>query len=657
MLVEQIKRLDRGEMDPDDFKRFRLENGIYGIRGFADQHMVRVKVRFGKLTADQLETLAGIAETFTPNKKVHLTTRQDVQFHHVERRHLPRVLTMLAEVGLTTREACGNTVRNVTACPFAGISPTEVFDVRPYADALSLYFLRNPINQNLPRKFKFAFEGCSEDHARTPIHDFGAVAAIRGVNGNSERGFRIYLGGGLGAQPASAQLLEAFTPEPLLIPTAEAVLRVFDRFGERREDRSHRMRARLKFLIREWGWEKFRTAVLKERQAVLLTRSGRTAVPSNVEEERPPSGEVDFKKLVADGVSGRLANPQERRGGRNVGPATVAASIQAERRFSKWLAANVVAQKQKGWSAVIIRAPLGDLTVDNLRQVARIARKYCGGRIQVAISQNLLLRWVPQAATKQLYEELDRAGLAQDGAHQLADITRCPGADTCQIAITHSRGLAEALAPLVENGLGEFPELQQLSIKISGCMNSCGQHHIADLGFYGASENIKGHELPKYVVMLGGRTREGVAEFAVPIAQIPARRVPETTKELLLFYREKKRDGELFRDFVDRIGKATFRSLLSKYQAVSSFDEEPELFRDLGAEEEFKVSLGVGECAGGTTAEAASERVRASESKVQSVEVGEAVEVQVGGASGRNLQNLRQQSLGNRGEKSSLRAD
>ena len=630
-LVDEIDQLTRGQSDPDDFKRFRLENGIYGIRGVADQHMVRVKIQFGKLDAAQVETLADIAERFTPNGKVHLTTRQDVQFHYVRRRDLPAVLTLLAESGLTTREACGNTVRNVTACPLSGISSTEVFDVRPYAEAVSLYFLRNPLNQNLPRKFKIAFEGCAEDHARTPIHDFGAVAAMRGSNGSSERGFRIYLGGGLGAQPASAHLLEEFTPEHLLIATAEAVLRVFDRLGERREDRSHRMRARLKFLIREWGWEKFRDAVLKERRVVALTQSGRAAIAFNRVEEQPPFGEIEFKKVIEDGVSGRLTAGTKSMGRRDVSPTTgtkdrgrrdvsltVGRSLfDSERRFLKWQGSNVIPQKPKGWSAVTVRAPLGDLTVTDLRHIARTAHRFCGGRLQVAISQNLMLRWVPNAAVRLVYDQLEAAGLALSGAHQLADITRCPGADTCQIAITHSRGLAEALAPLVERDLGEFPELEQLSIKISGCMNSCGQHHIADIGFYGASENVKGHELPKYVVMLGGRTREGLAEFAVPIAQIPARRVPEATRELLLFYRENKKENELFRDFVDRLGKSSFRRLLARYQEVSSFEENSELFCDLGAQEEFKVVMGVGECAGNS--------VPSSKFQVQSQQAGELV--------------------------------
>lgn len=598
LMIEQIHRLDRGELDADDFKKFRLENGIYGIRGFADQHMVRIKVRFGKINADQLEAVAGIAEQFTPNKKVHITTRQDIQMHYVKRSDLPQMLTRLAAAGLTTREACGNTVRNVTACPWSGISPNEVFDVRPYADALSLYFLRNPLNQNLPRKFKFAFESCTEDHARTAIHDFGAVAAIRGNNGSAERGFHIYLGGGLGAQPASARLLEEFTPERLLIPTAEAVLRVFDRFGERREDRSHRMRARLKFLVREWGWEKFRNAVLKERHLAALQRSGRTPVEFSREEELPPFHEASFKRLVAEGLSGRPPAADS-----FAGVIPRPDRIGAEREFLTWRETNALAQKQRGWSVVIVRAPLGDLTVEELRCVACLARQFCGGRLQTTITQNVMLRWVPDHAIRAMYEALSAGGLAHTGAHQLADITRCPGADTCQIAITHSRGLAEALAPLIENDLGEFPELQQLSIKISGCMNSCGQHHIADIGFYGASEEVKGHELPKYVVMLGGRTREGLAEFALPIAQIPARRVPEATREILLYYRARKQENELFRDFVDRTGKGAFRQLLAKYQDVTSYEAAPELFRDLGVDEEFAVSLGVGECAGGSTAE------------------------------------------------------
>jgi sulfite reductase beta subunit-like hemoprotein len=263
----------------------------------------------------------------------------------------------------------------------------------------------------------------------------------------------------------------------------------------------------------------------------------------------------------------------------------------------------VIEQRQPGWRAVIVRAPLGDLSAQDLRHLARIAARFCRGRLQLSIDQNLLLRWVHESLVKFVYEALENVGLAHGGARTLADITRCPGADTCQIAITHSRGLAEALVPITESSLGESPELQRLSVKISGCMNSCGQHHIADLGFYGASENVSGHELPKYAVMLGGRTREGLAEFGIPVAQIPARLAPEAARELLLFYRQNKQEGESFREFVDRLGKATFRSLLAKYQATPSYHDSPGLFRDLGVEDEFQAPAKVGAGAGAAVLE------------------------------------------------------
>jgi len=289
--------------------------------------------------------------------------------------------------------------------------------------------------------------------------------------------------------------------------------------------------------------------------------------------------------------------------------------------YELWCSSNVFPQKQQDWCAVTVRAPLGDLNARALRCVARIADRFCGGRVQVSISQNLLLRWVHHSFVNRVYDELHRAGLARAGADGLADITRCPGADTCQIAITHSRGLAEALVPLVEGGFGDLPELQRLSIKISGCMNSCGQHHIADLGFYGASESVNGRDLPKYVVLLGGRTREGRAEFGVPVAQVPARLAPEAARELLLYYRNNRQENEPFRDFVDRVGKAAFRALLDKYLWASTGRDAPNLFRDLGVEEEFHTTVGVGECAGGGGAEPQDERTFVAEPGISEIVV------------------------------------
>jgi sulfite reductase beta subunit-like hemoprotein len=569
--AEEIDNLERGHLDPDDFKRFRLENGVYGIRGAANLHMIRVKVRFGAVTPDQLETLADIAETFTPLRLTHITTRQDFQFHNVARRNVPVALASIARSGLTTREACGNTVRNVTACPFAGVSPTELFDVTPYADAVSNYFLRNPINQNLPRKFKIAFEGCAEDHARTPIHDIGAVAAQRNRDGKIERGFRLYIAGGLGAQPKSAERLEEFTPADLLIPTCEAIIRVFDRHGERRPEHIHRMRARMKFLAQQWGTDKLRAAILTERRMILATRSGLADYHIEPREEMPP--DVPIPRRWPSFWS---TTPE----------------------YERWRETNVIPQKQPGYATVLVRCPLGDITADGLRTVARIARRWCGGRVRTAISQNLVLRWVPEAVLPWVYVDLAEAGLAQADAHLIADITRCPGADTCQLALTHSRGLAEAIGKLFTNGFKDVPEIQDISIKISGCMNSCGQHHIADIGFYGASSEVQGRAVPQYIMLLGGRTQEGRAEFGKPVARIPARQAPEAVRRLLNFYRSERQAGEPFRQFIERVGLAQIKESLASLTVVPPFEEAPDLYGDLGTEEKvFSVEIGPGECA------------------------------------------------------------
>ena len=567
----EIARIEAGETDPDDFKKFRLQNGVYGIRGTTDEHMIRVKIRYGSLTSDQLETLARIADDYTPARITHITTRQDVQFHNIKRRDVPEILQQIANSGLTTREACGNTVRNVTSCPYSGIHPDEAFDVTPYADALSLHLLRNQINQNLPRKFKIAFEGCPEDHARTPIHDFGCIAAIRETPNGPERGFRIYVGGGLGAQPMAAQLLEEFTPADKLIPTAEAVIRVFDRHGERRPEQVHRMRARLKFLIKSWGFEKIRREILIERRAIINTRSGLSSYQIEPAEEAPPDLFV---------------------------PASQPNGLQRDLNYKKWLQTNVLRQKQKGWCAVTIRCPLGDISVEKLRAVAEISRQYCGGRVRATITQNLLLRWVPEHALPDVYEELQYAGLAFSDANRIADITRCPGADTCQLAITHSRGLAQALGSVLSNGLASAAEIQNLSIKISGCMNSCGQHHIADLGFYGASRNSDGREVPEYIMLVGGRTSEAGTKFGKSIAHIPAQLVPEASTRLLNYYRSNRSHEESFGEFVDRIGVSPLREVVSEFTRIPRYAEAPYLYLDLGDEaKEFKVAVGQGECA------------------------------------------------------------
>jgi sulfite reductase (ferredoxin) len=557
---EEVAALQRGERDPDEFKRFRLENGVYGIRLTTDKHMIRIKIRFGALTPDQLECVADVAEKFTPLKLGHITTRQAIQLHNVEQKKVPEALRMIAESGLTTREACGNTVRNVTCCPFAGVAADEAFDVTPYADAVSAFFLRNPLNQNLPRKFKIAFEGCPTDHARVPIHDFGVVAKMK----DGKRGFQVYVGGGLGPIPFSAQLLEDFTPEELLIPSIEAAIRIHDRHGNRKD----RNRARIKFLVKDWGIEKFRAEWLSERTIAVNTRSGLAdwRIPI-VEETAPPMPDIK--------------------------PATAPRTPE----YMRWRQTNCFAQKQKDYFAVHIRCPLGDISAENMRHVAGIARRYCGGRIRTTISQNLLLRWVHESHLANVYSELSLFGLAHHDAEHIADITRCPGADTCNLAITHSRGLAQALGDLFNNGLAQDPLLQNLSIKISGCPNSCGQHHIADIGFFGNSKIIDKHQVGHYRLMLGGGTREGKATFAVPVLSLPAKRIPDAVKKLLLTYKEQRGADESFHDFIQRTGLPHIKQLLDEFTTLPPYSEHPEMYGDLGIEGEFKLEMGKGECA------------------------------------------------------------
>lgn len=561
-LEAMIARLEAGEEDPEDFRVYRLKNGIYGIRGRPEHHMIRIKLPVGRISLEGLRVLAEVAEQYTENRLAHVTTRQAVQLHHVHRRDVPKVLRAVNAVGLTTREACGHSIRAITCCPYAGVSPEAPFDVTPYAEATYRYFLRHPVGQNLPRKFKIAFEGCPTDHARTPIHDIGAVAAVEG----GKRGFRLYVGGGLGAAPMSAELLEPFTPEEDLLPTMLAIIRLFDRYGNRKV----LTQARLKFLVKKWGIAAFREAVREERRLVKLTASGEDlkawAPPP---EPEPP----------------RLPTPPKK-------PFSFAPG------FDEWRRTNLYPQKQAGFYTVAVRLPLGDITPEGLRALAEIAEVYAG-EVRSAISQNFLLRFVPEDALGGLYEALLRVGLAHPEAHTILDITRCPGADTCNLAITHSRGLAQALeAHLASLALVQDPMVRPISIKISGCPNSCGQHHIADIGFYGSSRKVGEREVPHYTLLLGGRTREGEARFGQVVARIPARRTPEAVERILKRYQEEREQGESFQAYLDRVGAASFKPLLEDLQTIPSYEEAPEYYQDLGAEgETFRVQLGRGECA------------------------------------------------------------
>jgi sulfite reductase (ferredoxin) len=561
-----IKGLRAGSLDPNEFKKFRLNNGVYGIRNETDRHMIRIKCPQGELSADQLDVVADLTEKFTRTKLAHVTTRQAIQIHHVHLDNVVELLTALNESGLTTREACGNTVRNVTATPYAGLLPDEAFDVNPYGSALFHHFLRNPIGQNLPRKFKIAlYGGGKADVAYTAIHDLGLVAAKRTVNGKEEKGFQIYVGGGLGANPQSAILLEEFTPLSELFPTADAVLHIFDRHGDRK-DKFH---ARLKFVVKKVGDEAFRKMVFDERMAVRATRAGgwKWTLP----EEKP------LTPPVAKGPVDLNAKP--------------------DAGFEGWRRTNVQKQKQAGFSIVTVVLKLGDVSVPQMHALAEIARRYNGGQLKTMVQQNLVLPWIRDEHVAALYTELKKLELATGGALRLSDVTRCPGADTCQIAITKSRGLAGAVLDLFTNGLTADADLEDLSVKISGCTNSCGQHHIGNIGFFGTYRKIGGREVPHYQLLIGGDVKVGEARFGQPIAAVPARRAPEVVKHLVGLFKKERKPGERFVQAMERLGKDRLKAEVEPFRTLPPYEKSPEMYFEWGEFQEFKAEVGQGECA------------------------------------------------------------
>ena len=567
-IAEEIEAFGRrigdyldGVLSPDEFKACRLQLGIYGIRGLKDKQMVRVKVPAGRLTSDQFEQLAEITRDFATGR-AHVTTRQDFQLYEVPIERTPELLRQLEGVGLTSREACGNSVRNVTACPFAGVCADELFDVTPYALAITRHFLRNPLSQSLPRKFKISVSGCRHDCAMAPIHDIGAVAATHGANGRTAHGFTLYAGGGLGAAPRSAQALEPFTPVSRLLPTSEAIVRVFNQYGERK----NRQRARMKFLIERIGFAEFQRLVLAERETLLQDPGRFAPLPDPQPLEAVPSPDA-------------------------LPPAGMAA-------FRRWLTTNARPQRQAGYWIVTVRLPLGDLNVHQMRELAELARWCSRGQLITTQWQDLCLPWVESGHLERLYDQLVELGLALPEAERIQDITACPGADTCQIGITSSRGLARALTELLERPTYQTDDLAGIRIKISGCPNSCGQHHIADIGLFGSAKSLSGRLAPHYQVLLGGGVGDGAAHFGQPVVRLPAKRVLPAIERLLGYYRAQRTDHEPFRAFVQRVGVPALQRELEPLTAVP-LAEQADASIDWGHTEPFSLGgMGQGECAG-----------------------------------------------------------
>jgi sulfite reductase (ferredoxin) len=587
----QMQLRKQGKIDEKVFAELRLRRGAYGQRydngrrhdGEKTQEiayptgqllkgpntlwdapgMHRIKVPYGKLSARQLEVLADVSEEYSDGIS-HVTTRQDIQLHFVHIEDTPDLMRRLAAVGITTREACGNTVRNVTACPIAGICKDEAFDVTPYAHATAFFLLGHPDTQDFGRKFKIAFSGCRQ-HAcgLASMHDIGAIAAVR----DGARGFAYYVGGGLGAVPYQAKLLYDFLPETEILPVAQAIGRVFARLGEKK----NRARARLKFLVAKLGFEEFKRLVEEERQK--LTRDERwTSFLSDL-------GLLDDKPLRPPAPLGPGPYPEG---------------------FSPWRATNVQGQKQPGYAAATITLPLGDATASQMRAIADICRTYTGDNLRTTVEQNMLLRWVPEADLPAVYKALKAVGLGAPGAGTIADVTACPGTDTCKLGISSSRGLASELQGQLAGQLeSQDPVVRDLRIKVSGCFNACGQHHVADLGFLGVSRKVGGFTVPHFQVVLGGQWTENAGAFGLAIGAIPSKRIPQVVERMTQRYVKDKREGESFQAFIKRIGKLEVKTMLEDLTQVPPHSTDASLYSDWNDPRKYSIDdMGDGECAG-----------------------------------------------------------
>jgi sulfite reductase beta subunit-like hemoprotein len=562
---ERAAQFLSGAISEDDFRPFRLKHGIYGQRQ-AGVQMVRCKLPGGLVTSRQMEQLSRIAEEFGGGRG-HLTTRQNIQYHFVPLARVADLMHLMADAGLTNREACYNTVRNVTTCVWAGIAHDEVFDVRPYAQRIAYAFLRKDLTGNLPRKFKIAFDGCAgHDCIAGAINDIGLRAVVR----DGRRGFRMIVGGGLGPLPTEAQLLDEFVPEERLLNRCEAVIRVFNRYG----NRENKNKARMKFVMRERGFAWLKEQIDKEYAAVL------------------EHGGIAWPELVPEGFGGYQSQP-EPLGDGSLLP-VVGGGSTGDRNYDEWRRSNVRQQRQTGYSAAVVRVDQGNLTADQLRGVARIAAAAGDGLVRIGIDQNLVLAYLPLGRLPKVYAALDEIGLAESGARHIDDVTTCPGAYSCNLALTKSMNLGAALAQAVAGY--DDPQVQRLSIKVSGCPNSCGQHWIADFGFYGNARKIDGKEVPYYLMLLGGGYDEqGVMRFGLAVQSIPARLAPTAVTRILDHFTAHRRQGESFRQYVMRHKAETFRLMTNDLAKPAELF--PEIYQDWGDDEAYSLQLGRGECA------------------------------------------------------------
>ena len=559
----QVKLFQSGQWDETEFQAFRLKQGIYGQRQ-PDAQMVRVKVPFGGLSAAQMDALGVVSARYAPLNKGHVTTRENVQFHHVKLEHTPDFMRLIGDEGLSTREACGNTVRNVTGCPLAGVCADEPFDVTPYAAAYSRYFVRHPYTQALPRKWKTAFSGCEKDCAITAIHDMGFIPKVRGA----EKGFQLLIGGGTSIMPRIADTLYEFVPVDEFLKVTEAAIRIFHRSDELRKNR---MKARIKFLIDRIGIDDFRKMVEEELQEEWAQKSFDPTPLLFIEDE-----EKDAPVPPAGGYSRNGHSPE----------------------FDHWVETNVEDQKQGGYKVVHIKLPLGDLQAEQWHELADMSRKYAGGRSRITHQQNMAFRWVPEGALYEVWQELGRLGLNKSGVNEITDVVSCPGTDSCKLGITSSMGLGRAMRESIEEMGVTDPLVKQMHVKMSGCPNGCGQHHVADIGFHGAATKAPGGQVPAYELFLGGSYAPGDSRIGLRVrGRIPAKRTPDALKRIIGFYEENRNDGELFRDFVVRVTPKAFAPLVEEFKETRELNRESiDAYMDWDKTIIYKMERGEGEC-------------------------------------------------------------
>ena len=582
IFAQNVRRFRQGKLSEDDFRRFRLQHGAYGSRLQLNYSMVRIKVPSGEINPEQLEKIASLSESFSIGS-AHVSTRQNIQLHWVQLEDVSEVMRGLVEVGLTTREACGNTVRNVMCSHYAGVCSNEAFDATPYSKAIARFFIRNPMCQNLPRKFKINF-ACCEDHGLVRIADIGLTPVTK----DERRGFRIYLGGGLGAASFIGHLLEDFTPEEMILPTCMAAIRLFDRYG----NRENMARNRMRYLVHEMGWEKFQKMVLKERSIVEMTTAISTAKLFDVKDNDGPSLPASTKSshpLIKLPVLDDHITPESSK-------------------YERWIHTNVVPQKQAGHFTVFVTLEAGDITANQLRILAGAIRELSAeGVARNTPQQNFAIRYIKGEDLREFYERLMSIGLGSPGALTITSAVGCSGTTSCNLAITNSHRLAkEVQRKFIELGFDTDEDFRDSTIKISGCPNSCGQHEIATIGFFGGASRIGTAMAPTYTMLFGGSAGEQ-GNLGKAIMRVPARRVIDTIKEIIKIYKNEKHDGQTLNEWINRIvsGEGTgdirniedMKRLLLGVTQLPSIEIEPELYKDYGNDIKFTAKTARGECA------------------------------------------------------------